>query len=270
MKKIILRLLCCLFATAIKAQTPCVPGTLSKPQSGYILPDSATNFNHACVGLYYEQIIYIKAPKDTTLGPVPATVDSFVVNKNVIGLPPGLVVEAVPGFKSPNPPNPNTNFERLIIKGDSLACIRISGTVPVGTTPSVYNLTIEVRAYLKISGIVSLDTASNIGYYKIDVKGQPCWPAAVNNLDAYGFELNANAPNPFSGVTLLSFNANQPDQYRLKVVNLLGEEVYQTSVKGLSGMNYIRLDASQWSSGVYIYALSNGRNTLTGKLQVIQ
>ena len=77
-------------------------------------------------------------------------------------------------------------------------------------------------------------------------------------------------PNPFSGVTLLSFNANQPDQYRLKVVNLLGEEVYQTSVKGLSGMNYIRLDASQWSSGVYMYALSNGRNTLTGKLQVIQ
>lgn len=270
MKKLILPILCCLFATSIQAQTACVPGTLTKPQSGYIIPDSATNFNHSCVDMYYEQFIYIKAPKDTALGPIPATVDSFVVNKNVLGLPPGLVVESVPGFIPPSPGNPKTNFDRLIIKGDSLACIRISGTVPAGTTPSIYSLTIEVRAYLKVSGIVPLDTASNIGYYKIDVKGMPCWPAAVNDLDTYGFELLDNAPNPFSETTTLSFNSSKQEQYQLSVLNLLGEKVYQTTIQSTSGKNYIRLDASQWGSGTYMYSLSNGKNARTGKLQVIK
>lgn len=267
MKKIFLPLLIMGFGLVAKAQ-PCVPGTLTVPQSGYVLPDSATNFNHACVGVPYEQLVYIKAPKDTVLGPIPATIDSFVINKNITGLPPGLTVESVPGFTLASPPNPKTNFDRLIIKGDSLACIKISGTVPAGTTPSVYNLIIPIRAYVKVSGLIALDTPANLSYYKIDVKGTPCWPASVNQIDNYGFEVNEIVPNPFYSNTELRFTSSHTEFYQIKVFNLLGQEIYAEKIKGYPGANAIKLDASSWSSGTYIYTLSNDRNSRTGKIQV--
>lgn len=267
MKKWILPLLFSAVAFVAKAQ-PCVPGTLTKPQAGYILPDSATNFNHACVGMYYEQIVYIKAPKDTNMGGIPATIDSFVVSKDVVGLPPGLIAEAVPGYTPAAPPNPKTNFDRLIIKGDSMACIRISGTVPVGTTPMLYNLVIGVRAYVKVSGIVPMDTTANVSYYKIDVKAAPCWPAAVSDLTSVGFELEANTPNPFSNFTSLSFNSRTDEKFSLKVHNLLGQEIYSTEIKGQRGANHVTIDASTWSNGTYVYSVSNGRNSRMGKMQV--
>lgn len=267
MKKIILPLLIVFVAFLAKAQ-PCVPGTVTIPQAGYVLPDSATNFAHACVGLPYQQIIYIKAPKDTMVAGQPADIDSFVVDKNVSGLPPGLTVEAVPGFTMASPPNPKTNFDRLIIKGDSMACIKISGTVPVGTTPAVYNLSINVRAYIKVLSLIPLDTPSNLTYYKIDVKGTPCSPASVSELNSFGFEVTDLVPNPIWNNAELRFTAAQSASFELKVHNLLGQEIYSTTFQGLVGDNKAILDASKWNSGIYIYSLSNGRNTHTGKLQV--
>jgi hypothetical protein len=267
MKKIILPLLVCLTSFIAKAQ-PCVPGTVTVPKAGYVLPDSATNFAHACIGLPYEQIIYIKAPKDTTVGGQPANIDSFVVNKNVTGLPPGLTVEAVPGFTLASPPNPKTDFDRLIIKGDSLACIRISGTVPVGTTPGIFNLNIDVRAYVKVFGLLAVDTPSNLTYYKIDVKGTPCSPASVSDMAQFGFEVNDLVPNPAIDKAELLFTAAKHESFSIKVFNLLGQEMYSNTIQSIVGDNKVYLDASHWSSGTYIYSLSNGRNTHTGKLQV--
>ena len=149
-----------------------------------------------------------------------------------------------------------------------MACIKISGTVPVGTTPAVFNLSIDVRAYIKLLGLLAIDTPSNLTYYKIDVKAAPCWPASVSDLDNYGFDMNANVPNPFSESTTLSFNSTKSEKYSLKVYNLLGQEMYQTTFAGFAGENSIKIDASLWSSGTYIYTLSNGRNSRMGKLQV--
>lgn len=270
MKKIILPLFLVFVAFLAKAQ-PCVPGTLTIPQAGYVLPDSATNFNHACVGLPYNQIVYIKAPKDTSLGGILADIDSFVVNKNVSGLPPGLMVESVPGFTPASPPNPKTNFDRLIIKKDSMACIKISGTIPAGTTPSVYNLVIEVRAYVKtFGGLVPVDTPVNITYYQIEVIGTPCWPASVNDLDAYGFEVNELIPNPVFNTTELRFKSNSRESLSLKVYNLLGQEVYSAFIPSIVGDNKAIIDVSKWSNGIYLYSLSNGRNNQLGKLQVMK
>jgi len=266
MKKIILPLFLMLFS--LYAHSQCVPGTLTKPQAGYIIPDSATNFAHACIGQYYEQIIYIKAPKDTVASGLTAVVDSFVMNKNIVGLPVGLSVTAVPGFTPAAPGNPNTNFERLIIKGDSLACIKVSGIIPAGTTPAVSQLTIEVRAYLRLLSTIPLDTTANVGYYAIDMLGAPCWPAAVNDVDRYGFSLLAAVPNPFSGTTQLSFESANAETYVLRVLNILGEEVHRSTVSAQAGMNYVRLDASGWASGLYMYSLSDGKHLLSSKLQV--
>ncbi len=272
MKRIFLPIFILLGFSAAQAQV-CVPGTVTAPQAGYIIPDSATNLNHACVGLPYEQIIYIKAQKDTSVTfnglPASAKVDSFVVAKNVLNLPPGLTVQAVPGFKpaSGDASKPNTNFERLIIKGDSMACIKISGTVPAGTTPQLYSLSISVRAYLKVLTVVPIDTLADVTYYAIDVKGAPCWPASVNNVTP-SFTMEAPFPNPMSTSMYIPFSAQNSGEYQLRVFSFLGQEVYATRMKAVPGANYFRVDNQGWSNGMYLFTLSNGQAQQSGKFSV--
>jgi hypothetical protein len=265
MKKIFLPVL--LLISTISFAQVCVPGTLTVPGKGYIIPDAATNFNDACIGQNYTQYIYIKVPKDTSIVfsgiTIPATIDSFVIKKAITGLPAGLIVETVPNFKAPAPSNPKTNFERLVVKGDSLACIKISGIVPTGTALGAYNLNINVRAYLNL-----LDSAMDMNYYVINVKANNCFPASISNLDKYSFDLIGNSPNPFTGNTTISFQANNTTNYDLKIMNAMGAVVYSEKVKSQSGMNYVNINGSQFSAGMYMIVLSDDKNRLTQKMLV--
>jgi len=265
MKKIFLPIF--VLISSISFAQVCVPGTLTVPGKGYIIPDAATNFNDACVGQNYVQYVYIKVPKDTTVSlfgvTIPATIDSFVINRTIIGLPAGLIVETVPNFKAPAPSNPKTNFERLVVKGDSLACIKISGIVPTGTALGAYNLNINVRAYLNL-----LDSAMDMNYYVINVKANNCFPASISNLDKYSFDLIGNSPNPFTGNTTISFQANNTTNYDLKIMNAMGAVVYSEKVKSQLGMNYVNINGSQFSAGMYMIVLSDDKNRLTQKMLV--
>lgn len=268
MKKIFLPIFV-LISSISFAQAPCVPGTLTTTGNSYILPDAITNFKEACVNEYYEQIVYMKVPKDTSLGFVSATIDSFVISKNVTGMPVGLTVEGVPGILPASPSDPKTNFERMKIKGDSLACLKISGIIATSNVPGNYNLIIPIRAYMKIGGFVPLDSAINLSTYSINVKPTgTCFPASISNLDKYSFDLIGNSPNPFTGNTTISFQANNTTNYDLKIMNAMGAVVYSEKVKSQSGMNYVNINGSQFSAGMYMIVLSDDKNRLTQKMLV--
>jgi hypothetical protein len=268
MKKIFLPIFV-LISSISFAQAPCVPGTLTTSGNSYILPDAITNFKEACVNEYYEQIVYMKVPKDTSLGIVSATIDSFVISKNVTGMPVGLTVEGVPGILPASPSDPKTNFERMKIKGDSLACLKISGIIATSNVPGNYNLIIPIRAYMKIGGFVPLDSAINLSTYSINVKPTgTCFPASISNLDKYSFDLIGNSPNPFTSNTTISFQANNTTNYDLKIMNAMGAVVYAEKVKSQSGMNYVNINGSQFSAGMYMIVLSDDKNRLTQKMLV--
>lgn len=268
MKKIFLPIFL-LISSITFAQSPCVPGTLTTTGNSYILPDAITNFKEACVNEYYEQLVYMKVPKDTTLGFVSATIDSFVISKNVTGMPAGLMVEGVPGILAASPSNPKTNFERMKIKGDSLACLKISGIIATSNAPGNYNLIIPIRAYMKIGGFVPLDSAINLSTYSINVKPTgTCFPASISNLEKYSFDLIGNSPNPFSGNTTISFQSAVNKNYDLKIMSATGTVVYSEKVKSQVGMNYINIDGSKLSSGMYMILLNDDKNRLTQKMQV--
>lgn len=268
MKKIVTTLSLVLIGLIAFAQAPCNPTAVTSPNKGYVLPDSATNFNHACIGLPYEQIVYIKAPKDTTVLVFTYTIDSFIINKNITGLPPGLTAEAQPGFLAAAPPNPKTNFERLKIKGDSIACIKISGTVPTGTSPGTYNLVIPVRLYAQNSILGILDTAASLTYYKIEVKGSPCWPASVKDIEPLDLSAVNIAPNPNQGVATLSFQATKGATYQVEVRNMMGQKVYSNEINANVGMNYLPIITESWANGTYIYTISDDKNRYSSKLEL--
>ncbi len=255
-----------------QAQSICVPGTLTAPQKGYIIPDSATNLSGACVGQAYEQIIYIKAQPDTSISfngsAASAVVDSFVVDKNVTGLPAGLSIASVPGFTAAAPGNPKTDFDRLIIKGDSMACIRISGTIPTGTPAGTYNLSIGVRAYLRVFGLIPIDTSANIGYYFIQVQDPPCWPASVGDISSNAISQIQVFPNPATDLLSIQFSSNVHASSTLHIYNTLGQIVYQQPIKIIAGDQKISVDTKSIPTGHYSFSIGHDKAHVQGRFSV--
>ncbi len=89
--------------------------------------------------------------------------------------------------------------------------------------------------------------------------------------DPVAFQLSQNYPNPFNPSTNISFELPQSELVQLKVYNMLGQEVANL-VDGRmnSGNHTVNFDASQLSSGVYIYRLVAGNQSITKKMMLIK
>ncbi len=85
------------------------------------------------------------------------------------------------------------------------------------------------------------------------------------------FALEQNYPNPFNPGTSISWTQPVSGQVRLSVYNLLGQNM-ATLVDGLrpAGEHEVRLDASGWNSGVYVYVLETGTHTLTRHMVLLK
>lgn len=84
-------------------------------------------------------------------------------------------------------------------------------------------------------------------------------------------ELGQNYPNPFNPTTTIRYALPEAAQVRLSVFNLLGQEV-AVLVNGTrpAGISSVNFDASNLSSGVYIYRLTDGTQTITRKLLLVK
>ncbi|MFA7331266.1 MAG: T9SS type A sorting domain-containing protein [Candidatus Delongbacteria bacterium] len=99
----------------------------------------------------------------------------------------------------------------------------------------------------------------------------PCC-GVVDALDApRAFELRGNHPNPFNPVTTIDYSLSVTTDVRLSVFSLTGERV-ATLVDGpqAAGAHRVSFDASQLSSGLYLYRLEAEGRTLTGRMLLIK
>jgi hypothetical protein len=85
------------------------------------------------------------------------------------------------------------------------------------------------------------------------------------------FALVGNYPNPFNPATTINFTIDQANQVNLAVYDLSGREV-ATLVDGYcnAGAHEVQFDASQLASGVYVYRLTSGANTASGKMVLMK
>jgi hypothetical protein len=91
----------------------------------------------------------------------------------------------------------------------------------------------------------------------------------IIEVDESKFMLVNNYPNPFTGITNISFNAPQDmNGLEFNVYSILGSKVHTQKLDAERGVNNIEYNGSQLSSGLYIYTLSDGVNTLTRKMNV--
>jgi len=83
--------------------------------------------------------------------------------------------------------------------------------------------------------------------------------------------LNQNYPNPFNPTTKIEYSIAGAGNVTLKVFDLLGREVGTLVNQSKQAGNYsVEFDASQLSSGVYIYQLKSGNTLLTKKMIVVK
>lgn len=85
------------------------------------------------------------------------------------------------------------------------------------------------------------------------------------------FALNQNFPNPFNPSTKISFNLAQAGNVSLKVFDVLGREV-ATVVNGslTAGQHNYTFDASNLTSGLYVYRLESAGLTATRKMMLMK
>jgi len=81
------------------------------------------------------------------------------------------------------------------------------------------------------------------------------------------FQLQQNYPNPFNPTTVINFTVPKAGYVSLKVYNMLGQEV-ATLVDGYkAAQTYnVNFNASNLSSGVYLYSVKFDNQTLTKKM----
>ena len=73
------------------------------------------------------------------------------------------------------------------------------------------------------------------------------------------YQLNQNYPNPFNPGTIISYSIPNPGFVTLKVYDMLGREVQTLVNEFQSAKTYsISFDASDLSSGIYLYKLQAG------------
>lgn len=92
---------------------------------------------------------------------------------------------------------------------------------------------------------------------------------SVEKLDAVptGYELSQNFPNPFNPTTNIKFSIPSSEFVTLKVYNTLGQEVASLINEFKSAGTYqVDFNASNLSSGMYIYTLTSGNYKISKKM----
>lgn len=113
------------------------------------------------------------------------------------------------------------------------------------------------------SGSELIITDSRIN--KLRIKG------TLTGEQALEYKLEQNYPNPFNPNTNIRFTVANESFVNLSIYNLLGEKIKELKNEVMKPGNYlIEFDATQFSSGVYIYKLQSGSSILSRKMILLK
>ena len=111
----------------------------------------------------------------------------------------------------------------------------------------------------------------------IDVFGTMDRKPVVNGVEQLGsdipvsYELGQNYPNPFNPSTTINFSIPQSGLVTMKIFNILGQEVAElvNEVRN-AGFHSVSFDASDLTSGMYIYKIQSGNFSATRKMMLVK
>ncbi len=92
-----------------------------------------------------------------------------------------------------------------------------------------------------------------------------------DNLSVNTYGLSQNYPNPFNPSTVISYSIAEAGMVSLKVFNILGQEVLSlVDANQNAGQYQVKFDASQLSTGLYIYRIQSGSFVDSKKMMLLK
>jgi hypothetical protein len=86
-----------------------------------------------------------------------------------------------------------------------------------------------------------------------------------------GFELEQNYPNPFNPTTVIKYSIPEASNVQIKVYDMLGGEVANlVNEMKEAGTHQVGFDASELTSGIYIYSIQSGNYVQTMKMTLLR
>ena len=148
-----------------------------------------------------------------------------------------------------------------------------------GIYPLTINVDARIGATVPDASIIvpngewlsNVDTAIGGGEFVVDDYFLEVIPGSVgiHGYDQEQFSILENYPNPVDDITSIRFNAPEVmNNLTFSVYSILGNVVHTERVSAKYGMNKFEFDASNLSSGMYIYSLSDGTSVSTRKMTV--
>lgn len=238
-------------SVALAFAQPCTPNPLYADSVFGVWPDTTTNFVDGQLGIAYAQDLNLIVPLNAQdIDPTfPAVQIDSVVFNGVSGLPMGLTVAC-----ASQTPAPCTYLPSV------LGCGVITG-VPLEA--GLFQLTVNVTGYFTLFGSAVPYPLAFTGYriFVLD-------PTGVADMVPIGLSGVKNVPNPFSGRTNIEFQLARAGDVKLRVFNLLGDELWSMRTQGKAGANRVPYEGATLQEGVYLLKVESGRESFTGRMMV--
>lgn len=263
-----------LFFFAFSSQAQMCNPDLTIPDSIFVSPSpyDSTDMtggiaDTACTDIYYETVFTFRVPDMVEVSGFPVRIDSIVLPPNepnsVQGLPVGMQFNC-------NPPNCVFSPTK-----DSIGCALVYGTATDVNTPGDYPLTINAKLYSSLGSALDLPFPNSLipgadGQYILNLQGPGfanCTTISTDEAFQADFSLRAN-PNPFAYYTNIEIESRVNGALQLAVFNVLGDIVHQQNIQLFEGTNNIEFDGSLLATGLYVYALTDGKNVITRKFMI--
>jgi len=138
---------------------------------------------------------------------------------------------------------------------------------PAGTVQLLFEINSATSPYGMVD--VAPDSYKTQGYVYRTTFATAVKPQVVALPSTY--VLGQNYPNPFNPTTAIEFVMPKTGPARLRVFNLLGEEV-ATLVSGIqsAGAHVVTLDGARLASGIYVYSFQAGSAVLSKKMLLLK
>lgn len=180
----------------------------------------------------------------------------------------------------------------------------VDGTLVIQTAPEVRSMAFDANGTLYMAtwgyGVLKNDDpTTNTGHQQIQMRNALVSVVAVNSTGTRLFassnqgigtfalagatanergsdlptawSLNQAYPNPFNPTTTISFDLPEASDVNLAVYDVLGREMTRlASGRHAAGTHSVTLQATGWSSGLYLYRLEAGGRTFTRTLTLLK
>jgi len=84
------------------------------------------------------------------------------------------------------------------------------------------------------------------------------------------FVLLQNYPNPFNPSTVIAFDLPRRCRYRLEVINVLGQTIYEVETDARPGRQEIEWSGEGYASGAYFYRLTVEGRSIARKMMLLK